>query len=86
MDMSHLLGSAGTGCWRHLLAPPRRAQPNYALPADLTARARIRDAALRLFGEQGFDQATIRGIAEAAGVSSCCAPTRGPSGCSAATR
>jgi AcrR family transcriptional regulator len=39
-------------------------------PQDLTARARIRDAALRLFGEQGFDQATIRGIAEAAGVSS----------------
>lgn len=37
---------------------------------DLTARARIREAALRLFGEQGFDQATIRGIAEAAGVSS----------------
>ncbi|MCT2584477.1 TetR/AcrR family transcriptional regulator [Actinophytocola gossypii] len=39
-------------------------------PEDLTARARIRDAALRLFGEQGFDRATIRGIAEVAGVSS----------------
>ncbi|MCG7609024.1 TetR/AcrR family transcriptional regulator [Mycobacterium sp. CnD-18-1] len=39
-------------------------------PEDLTARARIRDAALRLFGEQGFDRATIRGIADAAGVSS----------------
>ena len=37
---------------------------------DLTARARIREAALRLFGEQGFDQATIRSIADAAGVSS----------------
>ncbi|WP_433873720.1 TetR/AcrR family transcriptional regulator [Saccharopolyspora sp. CA-218241] len=37
---------------------------------DLTARARIRDAALRLFGEQGFDRATIRSIADAAGVSS----------------
>ncbi|WP_027943998.1 TetR/AcrR family transcriptional regulator [Amycolatopsis taiwanensis] len=37
---------------------------------DLTARARIRDAALRHFGEHGFDRATIRGIAETAGVSS----------------
>ncbi|TDD15495.1 TetR/AcrR family transcriptional regulator [Nonomuraea diastatica] len=39
-------------------------------PEDLTARARIRDAALRLFGEEGFDRATIRDIAHAAGVSS----------------
>ncbi|HEY4422297.1 MAG TPA: helix-turn-helix domain-containing protein [Pseudonocardia sp.] len=39
-------------------------------PADLTARARIRDAALLQFGEHGFDRATIRGIAETAGVSS----------------
>lgn len=39
-------------------------------PEDLTARARIRDAALRHFGEYGFERATIRGIAEAAGVSS----------------
>ncbi|CUU60554.1 DNA-binding transcriptional regulator, AcrR family [Parafrankia irregularis] len=37
---------------------------------DLTARARIRDAALRLFAEQGFEATTIRGVAEAAGVSS----------------
>jgi AcrR family transcriptional regulator len=36
---------------------------------DLTARARIRDAALEQFGVHGFDAATIRGIAEAAGVS-----------------
>jgi AcrR family transcriptional regulator len=36
---------------------------------DLTARARIRDAALREFGERGFEGATIRGIAESAGVS-----------------
>jgi TetR/AcrR family transcriptional regulator, regulator of cefoperazone and chloramphenicol sensitivity len=37
--------------------------------ADLTARARIRDAALRLFAERGIDGATIRDIAKAAGVS-----------------
>jgi AcrR family transcriptional regulator len=36
---------------------------------DLTARARIRDAALRLFAERGIDAATIRDIAKAAGVS-----------------
>lgn len=39
-------------------------------PEDLNAKARIRDAALRHFGEHGFDRATIRGIAETAGVSS----------------
>jgi AcrR family transcriptional regulator len=37
---------------------------------DLTARARIRDAAMRHFAEEGFEKATIRGIAETAGVSS----------------
>jgi len=36
---------------------------------DLTARARIRDAALRLFAERGIDGATILDIAKAAGVS-----------------
>ncbi|WP_020497677.1 TetR/AcrR family transcriptional regulator [Sciscionella marina] len=39
-------------------------------PEDRTARARIRDAALWHFGEHGFDRATIREIAETAGVSS----------------
>lgn len=39
-------------------------------PADLTARARIRDAAMNQFGEHGFERATIRGIAATAGVSS----------------
>ncbi|WP_078289074.1 helix-turn-helix domain-containing protein [Mycobacterium sp. D16R24] len=39
-------------------------------PDDLTARARIRDAALHEFGEKGYDGATIRGIAARAGVSS----------------
>jgi AcrR family transcriptional regulator len=36
---------------------------------DLTARARIRDAALLQFAERGVKGATIRGIAQAAGVS-----------------
>jgi AcrR family transcriptional regulator len=36
---------------------------------DLTARARIRDAAIRLFAEGGIDGTTIRDIAQAAGVS-----------------
>lgn len=36
---------------------------------DLTARARIRDAALRLFAEHGPDGTTIRDIAREAGVS-----------------
>jgi AcrR family transcriptional regulator len=39
-------------------------------PEDLTARARIRDAALRIFAERGIGPATIRDIAKAAGVSS----------------
>jgi AcrR family transcriptional regulator len=38
-------------------------------PQDLTARARIRDAALEQFAEHGFEGTTIRGIAQAAGVS-----------------
>ncbi|MEV6636510.1 helix-turn-helix domain-containing protein [Actinoplanes sp. NPDC051470] len=37
---------------------------------DLTARARIRDAAIELFAERGVGPATIRDIAERAGVSS----------------
>jgi AcrR family transcriptional regulator len=36
---------------------------------DLTARARIRAAAMALLSEQGFEATTIRGIAAAAGVS-----------------
>jgi TetR/AcrR family transcriptional regulator, regulator of cefoperazone and chloramphenicol sensitivity len=36
---------------------------------DLTARARIRDAAVEHFAEYGVDRATIRGIARAARVS-----------------
>ncbi|MEV6268294.1 helix-turn-helix domain-containing protein [Kribbella sp. NPDC051936] len=37
---------------------------------DLTARARIRDAAIKLFGERGIEGASIRDIAAEAGVSS----------------
>jgi AcrR family transcriptional regulator len=37
---------------------------------DLTARARIRDAAVKLFGERGIEGASIRDIAAEAGVSS----------------
>ncbi|HEY5357130.1 MAG TPA: helix-turn-helix domain-containing protein [Streptosporangiaceae bacterium] len=36
---------------------------------DLTARARIREAALRHFAEEGYERATIRAIAHTAGVS-----------------
>jgi AcrR family transcriptional regulator len=36
---------------------------------DLTARARIRQAALEQFAEHGFERTTIRAIATAAGVS-----------------
>ena len=36
--------------------------------ADLTARARIRDAAMRCFAEQGANATTIRTVAEQAGV------------------
>jgi TetR/AcrR family transcriptional regulator, regulator of cefoperazone and chloramphenicol sensitivity len=39
-------------------------------PNDLTARARIRDAAIELFADRGIDGATIRDIAMKAGVSS----------------
>lgn len=40
------------------------------MSSDLTARARIRDAAIRLFAEKGIGPATVRDIAQAASVSS----------------
>ena len=36
---------------------------------DLTARARIREAALEHFAREGYERATIRAIAQTAGVS-----------------
>src|SRR5690606_1893854 len=36
---------------------------------DLTMRAKIRDAAVALFGEVGFDRATVRAVAQRAGAS-----------------
>ncbi|HIY65189.1 MAG TPA: TetR/AcrR family transcriptional regulator, partial [Candidatus Agrococcus pullicola] len=38
-------------------------------PSDLTTRARIRNAAVEQFGTHGLDRASVRMIAEAAGVS-----------------
>jgi AcrR family transcriptional regulator len=38
-------------------------------PSDLTARATIREAALRLFAERGYAGTSVRDIASAAGVS-----------------
>ncbi|MFI5896975.1 TetR/AcrR family transcriptional regulator [Actinoplanes sp. NPDC051513] len=46
----------------------RRVDGHGADPEDLTARARIREAAVALFGELGFERTTFRGIAEVAGV------------------
>jgi AcrR family transcriptional regulator len=45
--------------------------PPGAAPAagDLTARARIREAAIRHFADDGYERATIRAIAASAGVS-----------------
>jgi len=40
-----------------------------ARSADLTGRARIRDAALALFGERGVERTSVREIARAAGLS-----------------
>src|SRR5690625_2629765 len=40
-----------------------------ASPSDLTGRARIRDAAIELFAEEGFARPSLKAIAEAAGVS-----------------
>src|SRR5690554_6657882 len=38
-------------------------------PSDLTARAKIRDAAILLFGRDGFNATSVRAVAAEAGVS-----------------
>ncbi|MGW3567073.1 TetR/AcrR family transcriptional regulator [Streptomyces sp. NPDC000941] len=48
---------------------PRRIGRSAPESEDLTARARIRDAALKHFTDSGFAKATIREIARTAGVS-----------------
>src|SRR5271170_3379588 len=40
-----------------------------AAPGDLTARARIREAAISHFADDGYERTTIRAIASTAGVS-----------------
>ncbi|WP_159700756.1 TetR family transcriptional regulator [Arthrobacter sp. 18067] len=40
-----------------------------SIAEDFTTRARIRDAAIGLFGRDGFSRATVRAVASAAGVS-----------------
>jgi AcrR family transcriptional regulator len=49
----------------------RAGQPGAAsaAPGDLTARARIREAAIRHFADEGYERTTIRAIARTAGVS-----------------
>lgn len=42
--------------------------PTLARPADPAGRARLRDAAIRLFAERGVAGASVRDIADAAGV------------------
>jgi TetR/AcrR family transcriptional regulator, regulator of cefoperazone and chloramphenicol sensitivity len=51
------------------IAPPGRSLPVSPGANDLTARARIRDAAISHFADEGYERATIRGIAATAGVS-----------------
>jgi len=46
-----------------------RAGEASAAPGDLTARARIREAAIRHFADEGYERTTIRAIAGTAGVS-----------------
>jgi TetR/AcrR family transcriptional regulator, regulator of cefoperazone and chloramphenicol sensitivity len=50
-------------------APNGRRTPREEMSHDLTARVRIRDAALTHFAEEGYERTTIRAIARTAGVS-----------------
>jgi AcrR family transcriptional regulator len=51
------------------VAPPGQSTPVSPAAGDLTARARIRDAAITHFADEGYERATIRAIAATAGVS-----------------
>jgi AcrR family transcriptional regulator len=42
---------------------------NYVAPEDLSTKARIREVALQLFGEQGISSTSLRAVAAAAGMS-----------------
>src|SRR5262249_43199546 len=64
----------------HFSVPPRREQRAlertehvckylYVRSADLTAAARIRETAMRLFAERGVAAVSVRDVAEAGGVS-----------------
>ena len=50
-------------------APPGPSTPVAPAANDLTARARIREAAISHFADAGYERTTSRGIAAAAGVS-----------------
>jgi AcrR family transcriptional regulator len=51
------------------VAPPNQSTPVSPAAGDLTARARIREAAITHFADEGYERTTIRGIAATAGVS-----------------
>ena len=51
------------------VAPPGQSTPVSPAAGDLTARARIREAAIRHFADEGYERTTIRAIASTAGVS-----------------
>jgi TetR/AcrR family transcriptional regulator, regulator of cefoperazone and chloramphenicol sensitivity len=54
---------------RHRPATLPSMSPTRRDAGDLTARARLRDAALELFAERGIEKSSVRAIAQAAGVS-----------------
>jgi AcrR family transcriptional regulator len=51
------------------VAPPGQSTPVSPAAGDLTARARIREAAISHFADDGYERTTIRAIAATAGVS-----------------
>ena len=65
-----LVGRSGSssGSRRPSTAPPRLRADDGRLARGRRSRARIREAARALFDERGFDNATLRAIAERAGM------------------